>query len=200
MVGDTLKFKSILKKSWVFMRIWMHWTLKKTWYQGCWEVSLVYRYWRGLFTLQGINISHLGKRKIIFKMPFLGGYVSSLEGRYWSYGFCHSIYQSRWKVKKGMPLPVPPCWGCCLELFGMIWIKFKQAIYCKLVKSDWWKNWFLSSIEFYTNVFNLNSLEVRNFSPLNSSDPGGAFLWGLQVMNFLADCELKIPQILKITG
>ena len=25
-----------------------------------------------LFTLQGINISHLGKRKIIFKMPFLG--------------------------------------------------------------------------------------------------------------------------------
>ena len=31
-------------------------------------------------TLQGINISHIGKRKIIFKMPFLGGYVSSLEG------------------------------------------------------------------------------------------------------------------------
>ena len=31
-------------------------------------------------TLQGINISHLGKTKIIFKMPFLGGYVSSLEG------------------------------------------------------------------------------------------------------------------------
>ena len=25
-----------------------------------------------LHTLQGINISHLGKRKIIFKMPFLG--------------------------------------------------------------------------------------------------------------------------------
>ena len=53
-------------------------------------------------------------------------------------------------------------------------------------------------MEFYnTNVFNLNSLEVRNFSPLNSSDPGGAFLWGLQVMNFLAVCELKSPQILK---
>ena len=33
-----------------------------------------------LYTLQGINISHLGKRKIIFKMPFLGGYVSSQEG------------------------------------------------------------------------------------------------------------------------
>ena len=32
-------------------------------------------------TLQGINISHLGKRKIIFKMAFLGGYVSFLEGK-----------------------------------------------------------------------------------------------------------------------
>ena len=31
-------------------------------------------------TLQGINISHLRKRKIIFKSAFLGGYVSSLEG------------------------------------------------------------------------------------------------------------------------
>ena len=34
------------------------------------------RWWRGKvsskYTLQGINISHLGKRKIIFKMPFLG--------------------------------------------------------------------------------------------------------------------------------
>ena len=26
----------------------------------------------GSYTLQGINISHLGKRKIMFKMPFLG--------------------------------------------------------------------------------------------------------------------------------
>ena len=34
----------------------------------------------GIYTLQGINISHLGKRKIIFNMPFFGGYVSSLEG------------------------------------------------------------------------------------------------------------------------
>ena len=33
-----------------------------------------------VITLQGINISHLGKRKIIFKMPFFGGYASSLEG------------------------------------------------------------------------------------------------------------------------
>ena len=28
-------------------------------------------FFSGIYTLQGINISHLGKRKIIFKMPFL---------------------------------------------------------------------------------------------------------------------------------
>ena len=37
-------------------------------------------------TLQGINISHLRKRKIIFKSAFLGGYVSSLEGIYYTHG------------------------------------------------------------------------------------------------------------------
>ena len=31
----------------------------------------------GWYTLQGINISHLGKRKIIFKMPFLGDMLVS---------------------------------------------------------------------------------------------------------------------------
>ena len=33
-------------------------------------------------TLQETNISHIGKRKIIFKHAFSGGYVSSLEGNY----------------------------------------------------------------------------------------------------------------------
>ena len=33
-----------------------------------------------MYTLQGTNISHLGKRKIIFKSAFKRGYVSSLEG------------------------------------------------------------------------------------------------------------------------
>ena len=33
-------------------------------------------------TLQGINISHLGKRKIIFKYAIFGGYVSFLEGNF----------------------------------------------------------------------------------------------------------------------
>jgi len=32
-------------------------------------------------TLQEINISHLGKRKIIFKYAIFGGYVSFLEGK-----------------------------------------------------------------------------------------------------------------------
>ena len=32
------------------------------------------------YTLLEINISHLRKRKIIFKIALLGGYVSSLEG------------------------------------------------------------------------------------------------------------------------
>ena len=36
-----------------------------------------------IYTFQEINISHLGKRKIIFKMQFLGGYVSFLE--YYTY-------------------------------------------------------------------------------------------------------------------
>ena len=44
-----------------------------------------------LNTLQRTNISHLGKRKIIFKMPLLdtfGGYVSSLEGIIAIHGGC----------------------------------------------------------------------------------------------------------------
>ena len=39
-------------------------------------------------TLQGTNISHLGKRNIIFKSAFFGGYVSSPGG--------YSICQKHW--------------------------------------------------------------------------------------------------------
>ena len=39
-----------------------------------------------IYTLQETNISHLGKRKIIFKYALSGGYVSSLdEGAYMKY-------------------------------------------------------------------------------------------------------------------
>ena len=41
----------------------------------------------GMIALQGTTISHLGKRKIIFKMPFLVGYVSSLQGMFYQNGW-----------------------------------------------------------------------------------------------------------------
>ena len=41
---------------------------------------------QSLITPQGINISHLGKRKIIFKYALSGGYVSSLEGTHLANG------------------------------------------------------------------------------------------------------------------
>ena len=44
-----------------------------------------------MYTYKGTNISHLGKGKIIFKMPFLGGYVSSLEGIYYVYIYIYCI-------------------------------------------------------------------------------------------------------------
>ena len=37
-------------------------------------------FYNWILTLQGINISHLGKRKIIFKYALSGGYVNFLEG------------------------------------------------------------------------------------------------------------------------
>ena len=55
-------------------------------------------------TLQGTNISHLGKRKIIFKSAFLGGYVSSQEGicqRHWS--FC----EGHRSLADSMTVPLP---------------------------------------------------------------------------------------------
>ena len=49
------------------------------------------------YTLQGTNISHLGERKIIFKMPFLGGYVSFLV-----------VYHL--SILLGVNHPPPCCW------------------------------------------------------------------------------------------
>ena len=42
-----------------------------------------------IYTLQESNISHLGKRKIIFKYALSGGYVNSLEGIYIIYMFIY---------------------------------------------------------------------------------------------------------------
>ena len=51
------------------------WFAKQTEDVFCWKVLSIKKY-----TLLEINISHLRKRKIIFKIALLGGYVSSLEG------------------------------------------------------------------------------------------------------------------------
>ena len=52
-----------------------------------------------VITLQGINISHLGKRKIIFKMPFLGDMLVSWRvdhGNFWIYGFLFMIITQKY--------------------------------------------------------------------------------------------------------
>ena len=83
-------------------------------------------------TLQGINISHLekrnGKRKIIFKMPYFGGYVSSLEG----------ILANLWWFL----IPLAPS-----NLLRVLTLKVKTlagdlslAMFCHDIVSDcWWK-------------------------------------------------------------
>ena len=50
--------------------------------QACAQGSTLLQFERILYPpVQEINISHLGKRKIIFKYAIFGGYVSSLEGK-----------------------------------------------------------------------------------------------------------------------
>ena len=66
------------------------------------------------YTLQGINISHLGKRKIIFKMPFLGDMLVS------------------WRVFT----------SCCISIISKVWrfLKFgqkKQKISSFSGKESW---------------------------------------------------------------
>ena len=50
-------------------------------------------------TLQGINISHLGKRKIIFKMPFLGDMLVPWRAVMW-FQFM-TLVQSIWRLLGG---------------------------------------------------------------------------------------------------
>ena len=54
---------------------------KASFSKGCFFLKVPSEFSREhMITLQEINISHLGKRKIIFKMPFFRGYASSQEG------------------------------------------------------------------------------------------------------------------------
>ena len=57
-------------------------------------------------TLQGINISHLGKRKIIFKMPILGGYVSFLEGMLVQVQWGYNPYKCSFFIAGVITLPI----------------------------------------------------------------------------------------------
>ena len=54
------------------------------------------QFWKQCITLRGINISHLGKRKIIFKMQFLGDML--VPWRVPTLTICHFLLVSRsWK-------------------------------------------------------------------------------------------------------
>ena len=53
-------------------------------------------------TLQEINISHLGKRKIIFKYALSGGYVNSLEGNPYIYIFDGFLECPFWSPAVGL--------------------------------------------------------------------------------------------------
>ena len=57
---------------WFTMAFWLNW---------------IEQSWQRAVTLQEINISHLGKRKIIFKYALSGGYVNSLEGNFSAFFF-----------------------------------------------------------------------------------------------------------------
>jgi len=55
------------------------------------KITIYFKQFLFWITLQGTNISHLGKRKIIFKSAFKRGYVSSLEGIVFSSSFLQGI-------------------------------------------------------------------------------------------------------------
>ena len=85
-----------------------------------------------LSTLQEINISHLGKRKIIFKYALSGGYVNSLE--------CMSITPARsltarpWKndgcKMKYVPFRMAYFQGRTVKLPGSIFVENKESEVC----------------------------------------------------------------------
>ena len=84
--------------------------------KNCWKTTVLnYNYIKQMgyviITLQGINISHLGKRKIIFKNAILGGYVSSLDGIY-NIIWLNLLYPTFWgdasMANPGSSLPLLP--------------------------------------------------------------------------------------------
>ena len=69
-------------------------TFRSTWPKTC---DHVYNLHVSYHTLQEINISHLGKRKIIFKYALSGGYVNSLESTFW---WTHILGGDSWPLNK----------------------------------------------------------------------------------------------------
>ena len=85
------------------------------------------------FTLQGINISHLGKRKIIFKSAFGMGYVSSLEGRF------HGLFKKN-QVRKFVPNK----------------LRFLEALSCFIRPCEVTRHWFMSPL----TMFKVNKIRL----------------------------------------
>ena len=55
-----------------------------------WKTHVVFKLW--ITTLHGINISYLGKRKIIFKMPFLGDMLVPWRVLFWMFPDCSTSH------------------------------------------------------------------------------------------------------------
>ena len=83
---------------------------------------------RQIYTLQGINISHLGKRKIIFKMPFLGDMLIPWRVIYVN----NSIYDKLQGSKMGRD----PIVGMCCFFSICHWRELIQGRVCFLFSHE----------------------------------------------------------------
>ena len=82
-------------------------------------------------TLQGINISHLGKRKIIFNNAIFGGYVSFLEGNkaFLCFFFCLVFFVAGGFEKNICSIFHPENWGKITKLASILfkWVANHQV-------------------------------------------------------------------------
>ena len=109
------------------------------------------------FTLQEINISHLGKRKIIFKYAISGGYVNSLEG---IMVYLFQFKKSQWTLKalrRSYILHVCFFWG---ERNGMVIFTWQQCLMNPRLRSTQKGEWMSDFILWKTKKDNIYS-EMR---------------------------------------
>ena len=98
--------------------------------------QFIYLYY--IYTLQGTNISHLGKRKHIFKSAFKMGYVSSQEGiRYvCAYIYIYSIWQYESMEITGFPFCFTlPSWFIHTNM--ELWKHPRHTARCNWANSPW---------------------------------------------------------------